>query len=210
MKHKIMRYSRSALSVLLTFCMLLSCVTVGIMSTAAATADEDESVGASTVYFLSNSDWGSNIKIYTWSTETAGVWPGTAMTSLGSNLYSYTTTGNFTGCKIHDGDTRNTGDLDAQNGKVYVGAGGRAIAGWYDYSPTTFYVKNDANWSTVYVHLYDTEQVYSWQGRAVIRNGAAESYNGLTVTDVGGGVFRVVSYVGNIGKLILNNGSGGC
>lgn len=63
MKHKIMRYSRSALSVLLTFCMLLSCVTVGIMSTAAATADEDESVGASTVYFLSNSDWGSNIKI---------------------------------------------------------------------------------------------------------------------------------------------------
>ena len=209
MKHKIMRYSRSALSVLLTFCMLLSCVTVGIMSTAAATADEDESVGASTVYFLSNSDWGSNIKIYTWSTETAGVWPGTAMTSLGSNLYSYTTTGNFTGCKIHDGDTRNTGDLDAQNGKVYVGAGGRAIAGWYDYSPTTFYVKNDANWSTVYVHLYDTEQVYSWQGRAVIRNGAAESYNGLTVTDVGGGVFRVVSYVGNIGKLILNNGSGG-
>ena len=45
MKHKIMRYSRSALSVLLTFCMLLSCVTVGIMSTAAATADEDESVG---------------------------------------------------------------------------------------------------------------------------------------------------------------------
>ncbi len=47
MKTKIKRHSRSALSVLLTLCMLISCMTVGIIATDAAKVAEENAVGAS-------------------------------------------------------------------------------------------------------------------------------------------------------------------
>lgn len=60
MKTKIKRHSRSALSVLLTLCMLISCMTVGIIATDAAKV-ASESVGALSVaghiYFIKPSGW---------------------------------------------------------------------------------------------------------------------------------------------------------
>lgn len=58
MKTKIKRHSRSALSILLTVCMLISCMTVGLIATDAARANsgtvgataDDDSVGADKVY----------------------------------------------------------------------------------------------------------------------------------------------------------------
>ena len=60
MKTKIKRHSRSVLSVVLAVCMVLSCMTVGIIATDAA-YDNSERVGALSVagyiYFIKPSDW---------------------------------------------------------------------------------------------------------------------------------------------------------
>ena len=45
MKQKIKRHSRSVLSVILSFCMLISCMTVGLIATDAAKISDDETVG---------------------------------------------------------------------------------------------------------------------------------------------------------------------
>ena len=47
MKQKIKRHYRSAISILLTICMLISCMTVGLIATDAAKVTEDEVVGKS-------------------------------------------------------------------------------------------------------------------------------------------------------------------
>ena len=46
MKTKIKRHSRSALSILLTVCMLISCMTVGLIATDAAKVTDSGTVGA--------------------------------------------------------------------------------------------------------------------------------------------------------------------
>ena len=45
MKTKIKRHSRSVISVLLAVCMLVSCMTVGLIATDAAKVTEDSTVG---------------------------------------------------------------------------------------------------------------------------------------------------------------------
>lgn|GEM_PF-1606872 len=72
MKTQIKRFSKSALAVVLTLCMLVSCMTVGIIATDAAqsaeervgTVDNSENLGANTgftsgsyVYYIPSSDW---------------------------------------------------------------------------------------------------------------------------------------------------------
>lgn len=60
MKTQIKRFSKSALAVVLTLCMLVSCMTVGIIATDAA-KDDSEQVGALSVagkiYFIKPDDW---------------------------------------------------------------------------------------------------------------------------------------------------------
>ena len=66
MKTKIKRHSRSVLSVVLAVCMLVSCMTVGIIATDAA-YDDSERVGtlsvAGDIYFIKPSDW-SNVSLF--------------------------------------------------------------------------------------------------------------------------------------------------
>ena len=50
MKTKIIRHYRSAISILLTICMLISCMTVGIIATDAAKVDVESTVGDNTKY----------------------------------------------------------------------------------------------------------------------------------------------------------------
>ena len=110
MKTKIKRHSRAVLSIVLTLCMIVSCMTVGMIATDAAktadervgavddsesvgAADDGESVGAvddsdsvganiSTVYFFNTDNWASsNVKIHHWGgTATGTSWPGNVMT----------------------------------------------------------------------------------------------------------------------------------
>lgn len=64
MKTQIKRFSKSTLAVVLTLCMLFSCMTVGIVATNAAQT-QSESTGATTkVYFRNNDNW-SNVYILT-------------------------------------------------------------------------------------------------------------------------------------------------
>lgn len=60
MKTKIKRHSRSVLAVILTLCMLVSCMTVGLIATDAARVDSEE-VGASTVIYF---DGGKSMNWY--------------------------------------------------------------------------------------------------------------------------------------------------
>lgn len=59
MKQKIKRHYRSAVSVFLSVCMLISCMTVGLIATDAARVTEDEAVGATdtTLYYAINTDY---------------------------------------------------------------------------------------------------------------------------------------------------------
>lgn len=64
MKSQIKRFSKSTLSVILVFCMLVSCVTAGIIATGAA-KDDSENVGAISSHFylignLTGNNWNSN------------------------------------------------------------------------------------------------------------------------------------------------------
>ena len=98
MKSKIKRYSKSTLSVILSICMLLSCMTVGIIATDAAKVT-DEEVGASQRYiycgisknfydYKDSSNWGFNF----WGGTSEGVKSGTYLTSYtwdGRTYYMY-------------------------------------------------------------------------------------------------------------------------
>lgn len=63
MRQKVKRYSRSALSILLTLCMVVSCMTVGIIATDAATITN---IGYANVKgeMLANGDWSSSWTTY--------------------------------------------------------------------------------------------------------------------------------------------------
>ncbi len=93
MKKQIKRFSKSTLAVVLTLCMLLSCVTVGIISTNAAQVDSD-STGANVFMHYSSTDTGfgtnpTNVGID--STVTLGsVAKGAFYVSVDGNSYSAT------------------------------------------------------------------------------------------------------------------------
>ena len=75
MKTKFSRRAKSAVSILLTLCMILSVFTIAISSASAATA-EDESVGADTTYYY----MGDGVDGAAWAS-------GKEFTSLGDNFY---------------------------------------------------------------------------------------------------------------------------
>ena len=92
MKTQIKRFSKSTLAVVLTLCMLISCMTVGIVATDAAVVSDSgvvggyagESVGADTWYLRgTNNSWGTS----------------DPMTSAGNNMYarvaSFSSNGSF-------------------------------------------------------------------------------------------------------------------
>lgn len=80
MKTQLKRFSKSTLAVVLTLCMLFSCMTVGIVATnAAKTADERVGyagfVVGNTVYFKPNSNWTSSNAWF--AIKATGAWDGT-------------------------------------------------------------------------------------------------------------------------------------
>lgn len=95
MKTKIKRHSRSVIAVVLTLCMLVSCMTVGIIATDAAKVTADEAVGAS---------WTDNVnlKLYTDSPSYKEAW---------TNIST-----------INEHKTINFGDLGRSNLKIQIKA----------------------------------------------------------------------------------------
>jgi len=91
MKSQFKRFSKSTLSVVLAFCMLVSCMMVGLIATDAARAAEEQ-VGASstyTVYFRNNGNW-SNVYILTGSNLNMSGSSGAYEDLYGSNINGFT------------------------------------------------------------------------------------------------------------------------
>ena len=91
MKSQFKRFSKSTLSVVLAFCMLVSCMMVGLIATDAARAAEEQ-VGASstyTVYFRNNGNW-SNVYILTGSNLNMSGSSGAYENLYGSNINGFT------------------------------------------------------------------------------------------------------------------------
>lgn len=102
MKTKIKRHYRSAVSVLLSVCMLISCMTVGLIATDAAKVTADEAVGGASdtfwqyqTIFFKTDGWGNDsahIKVEMYpdmhvaGTKLGEVW----MTRVNANLYLFT------------------------------------------------------------------------------------------------------------------------
>lgn len=119
MKTKFSRRAKSAVSILLTLCMILSVFTIAISSASAATA-EDESVGADpTPFYYKGADGSDNH----WNT-------GVEMTYLGDNFYYYTKsgTGSFkiSGLQSSWDDSKTYTVIDNDCGDLSLGGGGSA------------------------------------------------------------------------------------
>ena len=69
MRKRIIHLSKSTVSVILTLCMLVSCVTVGLIATDAA-QDGSESVGANKTIYINTEKWGDDVDTvayYAWA-----------------------------------------------------------------------------------------------------------------------------------------------
>lgn len=88
MKTQIKRFSKSTLAVVLTLCMLFSCVTVGIVATnaaivsdsgAVAAKTDSESVGSNKTIYINTEKWGDDVSTvayyaWAWTTGQNGAW----------------------------------------------------------------------------------------------------------------------------------------
>ena len=121
MKTKIKRHSRSALSILLTVCMLISCMTVGLIATDAAKVTDSGTVGATVDDDSVGANMGDNhefgfAKLYvdasacehfdtngyaysfTANDTGWGTWTNQTATDEGNGVYSYTVSNLWTRC----------------------------------------------------------------------------------------------------------------
>lgn len=124
---------------------LVTTVAAGTATITAKTQDGNKTATATitvnpsnnfTVYFYRPSNWGTGIKIYTWSTLPAGSladgsWPGANMTDIGNGWYSYTFTNVTSTNLIFNDGTSQSADLNrTKNGWYQNNA-------WYDSNPGT-------------------------------------------------------------------------
>ena len=118
-----------------------------------------------TVYFENTRNW-SNVYAYVWKNSNnmeAVSWPGSAMTRVAGNIYSYTFSntdqydriifndGSRTGTKYSDNSSTctQTNDLTLYNGRLYQLSGSSAA-----YQTKTVYFRKPSAWSKVYAHVF--------------------------------------------------------
>ena len=119
-----------------------------------------------TVYFDNTAGW-DTVNIYYWSDANNAMigWPGTAMTKVEGNIYSFTLPADAEYVIFNDGTTQ-TDDLTIPEDKnLYSYATGN----WTDYAPpqpVTIYFQNTAGWSTPYIYAWSDagEFVGTWPG----------------------------------------------
>ena len=155
MRQKVKRYSRSALSILLTLCMLVSCMTVGIIATDAAKVTADEAVGYSNyekqylyVDISALSNWeltGINVS---WSGDSdshediTNNWL-TNKTSMGNNVYRFDLSEAdsdyyyFKGFKVVSGGTAFWAGYNGTGNMIVVNNSWNGNT-WSTYSPTPY------------------------------------------------------------------------
>ena len=167
MKTQIKRFSKSTLAVVLTVCMLFSCMTVGIVATDAAKV-QSESVGAapSTIYFKPNSNWTSSTQDFQLNIWKDGASSQIWGTDIGDGVYQFTGVDtSYTNCQFvrynasdHNNEWNRTGTLSTsssnnlytQEANVWSGTTGGT---WSTYTPPanthSVTISNSINHGTV-------------------------------------------------------------
>lgn len=119
---------------------------------------------AAVVYFdNSTANW-SKVNVYTFSEETMGKWPGTAMVKGDNNMWSLDVTEGCSKIIFNNGSGAQTGNLDFVAGATYnengqVGAAKQRI-----------YFKNTENWAAVYIYTWQPEMFGGWPGQQLQPN----------------------------------------
>lgn len=175
------------LCLVLCLALVLSAVIVGTVSAFAASGD--------TVYVRVNNGW-SNIHCYMWGDGLGenAAWPGVKMTLVKDNVYSYKLTKNFNKIIFNVGsNTNQTPDLDypGVSGQIYdlskstwsayegAAQGTTSAGGDTPVQPTTskpstggttVYYKNNSNWSTPYVYMWNSDSDnLGWPGKPMTK-----------------------------------------
>lgn len=120
---------------------------------------------AAVVYFdNSTANWAA-VSCYTYSEETMGGWPGTAMTQGEDGLWSVDVVEGCTKIIFNNaGKGAQTGNLDYKPGATYNEKGEVGAAEQH------VYFKNTANWSAVYVYTWSPEYYGGWPGTQLTPN----------------------------------------
>ena len=149
MKTQIKRFSKSALAVVLTLCMLVSCMTVGIIATNAAQSqqerlgavDDSQAVGADDkiIFVELSASWAASgsILLHYWGGANLG---DASLSSYSGSIYTATIPADSTGMKLHwnNGDWYGSdGDSTTKNyAKLYESSGAKVDYGTYQVTST--------------------------------------------------------------------------
>lgn len=132
------------------------------------------------IYMKNEAGW-SDVYCYMWnsSSDTNGSWPGTKMTYMGDNVWTYKATKDFQNVIFTNGSGTQTGDMTSPgNGYIYNNKTGS----WSKYSNTStetpstnykVYCKNTSGWSQVYCYMWNSsnDTIGSWPGVAMTYEG---------------------------------------
>ena len=157
------------------------------------------------VYFKNNDNWSSPTAYY-WSTsnESMTVWPGVAMTSVGSGVYRVEVPDGTTSIIFSNNGSNQTADLTLPGMNQIYDNGKWSIYGNVDPTSATsattatgnyIYYKNSNNWSTPTAYYWSDE------------NAAMTVWPGVAMTSVGNGVYRVEVPAGTKYIIFSDNGS---
>ena len=199
MKAKFKGVSRRVLSTLLAMVLLLSTMTVGLV-----VADAWSSTTHKVYFYIPNNL--NNVKIHLWNSNGsyAGWDNSPEMTSLGKGLYSFDVPSDLTNVIFRPDGKNQSKDLSLSN---WTDDSKPVLFDYYKNDWTTYdtnstsnyvYLKNDAGWSTVKAHL--------WESSDSSNNTTA--WSGFEMESVGSGVYKLyIPSITKLNKVIFNNGS---
>ena len=139
-----------------------------------------------TVYLKNEAGW-STVNCYMWS-DGAGnnaAWPGKAMTSVGDDVYMYTSSTAFENC-IFNGGSSQTSDLSVMNGYIF----NNKTNTWSVYDTSDLQVKSYAVDPSSGIYIGSDVTI---SALAQNKNGAAVSYK-FSVTNETGGTSVISDY----------------
>lgn len=192
------KVSMKFISLVLVTAIIVTCCVIAAVSASAA--------AGGVVYFDNSVTNFSTPYVYTWGDGGNGNWPGKAMTNVTGNIWAYSLTNGDSNIIFSNNGSNQSADLTIPSDKnlaTPTGSGDKFQVNWSNYSgdvtlPTqetqatqatqgstssgggagTIYCQNDANWSTVYCYMWNSESD---------KNSA---WPGVKMTDLGEGIWE--------------------
>lgn len=174
------------------------------------------------IYVKNTAGW-SNVYCYMWnsSSDTNASWPGTKMTFVNDNVWSYKMTKSYQNVIFNNGTGTQTGDM-VSPGSGYIYNNG--TSSWSQYSGTDpddpitvhkVYCKNTAGWSKVYCYMWNStsDTIGTWPGLEMTNEGnniwsltVSKSYQNVIFNNGSGTQTADLSFPGE--NYIYNNSTG--